>query len=68
MEQKKDPLNEGSFICAREPPSASEILRQNPTENSQLEWPTAVKSDSETHGGEDVALMASGPWVKTPEK
>ena len=26
-------------------------------------WPTAQETNSETHGGEDVPVFASGPWA-----
>jgi alkaline phosphatase len=44
-------------------PSVTEEERNDYKNNSMLRWPAQVHSSSEAHGGEDVALMAQGPWV-----
>jgi len=52
-----------NITCARPLPSETEEERNNPEENSELLWPSSVHRNSETHGGDDVAVTAQGPWV-----
>ena len=54
---------EGNITCVRPLPSQSEDKWSKPEQNSDLLWPTGALRDSETHGGDDVAVMAQGPWV-----
>lgn len=37
-------------------------VRQMDTSKSNFVFPAMLPKDSETHGGEDVAVYASGPW------
>ena len=61
METKEDGL--GNTTCGRPLPSESEDQWTAPEKNADLRWPTTVKRSSETHGAEDVAVTAQGPWV-----
>ena len=61
METKEDGI--GNTTCGRPLPSESEDEWSEPEKNTGLLYPTSVKRDSETHGAEDVAVTAQGPWV-----
>lgn len=44
----------------REDPT--EVLDNFEDEDYDLQFPATVSMESETHGGEDVPVYASGPW------
>jgi len=55
---------QGNTVCNRPLPSATESQWSNPKDNAELKWPASAETkSSETHGGDDVAVTAQGPWV-----